>query len=191
MKQHNFIFLFFILLTILLLFMPIKLRCKIDYDVFRNDGLLSLFLFKIKLLLAKLKFKNFTILLKDKKKTTTIYLFNGQEQSKFGDIFLENLLQNIKVDNSRFISKFGIMRDCLLSSIICGIMINISSVFGCLIAQKKENVKLSVYCMPDYLHNTFVMCFTSSITFNLFVLLKCLIISTIKICFKRRYKNGN
>lgn len=191
MKQHNFIFLFFILLTILLLFMPIKLRCKIDYDVFRNDGLLSLFLFKIKLLLAKIKFKNFAILLKDKKKTTTIYLFNGQEQSKFGDIFLEKLLQNIKVNNSRFISKFGIMRDCLLSSIICGTMINISSVFGCLIAQKKDNVKLSVYCMPDYLHNTFVMCFTSSITFNLFVLLKCLVISTIKICFKRRYKNGN
>ena len=54
-------------LFLLILFMPIKLRSKIDFNVFINEGIFSLFFFKLKIMLAKLEFSK-------NKKTDNSYL---------------------------------------------------------------------------------------------------------------------
>ena len=78
----------------------------------------------------------------------------------------------------------------MLSSVGCGCLLNAFSLISCKIAQKKKRAMTSIYCSPDYIYNTFIVCLSASITFNIFILLKCLIVSFVRILLKEGKKNG-
>ena len=177
-------------LFLLILFMPIKLRSKIDFNVFINEGIFSLFFFKLKVILAKLEFQPFKILVKTKKQTIPIYLFSAQRENNFVDLFFDEFLHSLSFNNAKFISRFGIMQDCMLSSVGCGCLLNAFSLISCQIAQNKKRAMTSIYCSPDYNYNTFIVCLSTSITFNIFILLKCLVVSIVRILLKEGKKNG-
>lgn len=177
MKWFVILFLF----LILILFIPLKVKSKIIYNVLCNKGYISIYFYNFKFMVTTWKFVPFKILIKNKnKKDTKIYLYNKENDIDFKDIFLKNLIKRVKILNFRTIGRFGLLQDCFISSIGSGIFTIFSQLLNCFIYTKKDCNKLSNQFFTDFNKNNFIYCITTSIQFNLFIVLWCAFLSLIK-----------
>lgn len=185
------IFVILFLFLLFILFVPIKLKGKVDYSVLNNTGFISVYFYKIKVFLCKISFIPFKILMETKKKKIQIDVMKKEDEYSYGEILFKILMKKIKIDNIRFISKFGLFRDCLVSCVGSGTMLVTMSILMSIISSKKtlENSEITVF--PDYTSNRLFLCFSGSIRLNVFVVILSLIISLFKV-IKRGIKNyGN
>ena len=185
------IFVILFLFLLFILFVPIKLKGKVDYSIFNNTGYVSIYFYKIKVFLCKISFIPFKILIETKKKKIQIDVMKKEDEYSYGEILFKILMKKIKIDNIRFISKFGLFRDCLVSTIGSGTMLVTMSILMSIISSKKtlDNSEITVF--PDYTSNRLLLCFSGSIRLNVFVVILSLIISLFKV-IKRGIKNyGN
>lgn len=172
--------LFVFFLVLLILFIPIKLKGKLIYNVFKNEGHVSLFFFNIKLFLASISFKAFKLIVKTKKKESAIPLTNMQKKEGFGDYFFSEILDKVKINDIRNFTRFGIIQDCMVSCMGSGMIIILSSLINTFLYNKKTISNSLVQVFPDYTNSRFLNCITSSITINLFVIIWALVVSFIK-----------
>lgn len=185
------IFVILFLFLLFILFVPIKLKGKVNYSIFNNTGYVSIYFYKIKVFLCKISFIPFKILIETKKKKIQIDVMKKEDEYSYGEILFKILMKKIKIDNIRFISKFGLFRDCLVSTIGSGTMLVTMSILMSIISSKKtlDNSEITVF--PDYTSNRLLLCFSGSIRLNIFVVILSLIISLFKV-IKRGIKNyGN
>ena len=183
---------FVILLFLLfILFVPIKLKGKVDYSVLNNTGFISIYFYKIKVFLCKISFVPFKIIIETKKKKIQVDFMKKEDEYSYGEILFKILMKKIKIDNIRFISKFGLFRDCLVSCAGSGTLLVTMSILMSIISSKKtlDNSEITVF--PDYTSNRLLLCFSGSIRLNVFVVILSLLISLFKV-IKRGIKNyGN
>lgn len=185
------IFVILFLFLVFILFIPIKLKGKVDYNIFNNTGYVSIYFYKIKVFLGKISFVPFKILIETKKKKIQVDFMKKEDEYSYGEILFKILMKKIKIDNIRFISKFGLFRDCLVSAVGSGTMLVTMSILMSIISSKKtlENSEITVF--PDYTSNRLLLCFSGSIRLNVFVVILSLLISLFKV-IKRGIKNyGN
>ena len=185
------IFVILFLFLLFILFIPIKLKGKVDYSVLNNTGFISVYFYKIKVFLCKVSFIPFKILIETKKKKIQVDFMKKEDEYSYGEILFKILMKKIKIDNIRFISKFSLFRDCLVSCVGSGTMLVSMSILMSIISSKKtlDNSEITVF--PDYTSNRLLLCFSGSIRLNVFVVILSLIISLFKV-IKRGIKNyGN
>ncbi len=184
--------LFVICLVLFILFIPIKVRGKINYNIFLNSGYVSLFFYKIKILVARFKIKIFKIEVWPlNKKPISLYFKDLKNQSTFSDMFFANLLGVIKVKNFKIISNFGAQNDYLTSSLISGFLKIISGVVFCLFKNNFNSAK-SIQNFTSYNQTKFLVAATVVIRLNLFYVILALIKSVILYQGKRKVlRNGN
>lgn len=181
------IILFFIF--ILILFFPIKLKAKIIYNLFKNEGFLSIYYYKLQLSIFTLKVVPFKIVLDNGKRQTNIYFFNNEDDS-FGDLFLTRLLNQIKIKDFRTYARFGFNSNCMLACMGCTSLTLFSTFSNLILMNKFGNFKSDIQIFPDYINSRFLLCYTISICLNLFIIIKTLFICLL-IKLKRSKKNGN
>ncbi len=178
------------IIVILLLFFPIKVKAKVIFNFLTNKGFVSLFLFGFNAFLGKIKILPTKLALLSKKKLSYLYFFKNNTQEDFSEMFYSNLLRNVRLNDLRFIGKFGLFTNCLLTSLSCGGVMMGGGIVYSLLNSFRGRVPSSIKIFPDYRGNTLLLCFTSSIKLNLFVILKTFI-QTICDFIKRSKKNGN
>lgn len=177
-----------LLIGLVLLFVPIRVKSKIGYNLFQNQGYLSVFFFNFKIFLAKWKVFPTHIQIKLKSKTMKIYFNSYQAQTNFGDIYISNLIKKVKIKNLRIIASFGFNADQLIS-VLCGAGLDIIlKIIYCVLLSKKSSDKLDIKVFTSAKKTCFIMCGTTSIQFNLMILLTCFIKTVfrkINISFKK------
>lgn len=185
--------LFFILffIFIFILFFPINLKGKIIYNILHNSGYLSIYYYKLKMFLANLRFTPFIVFIESKKIKASFDIFKKEEQYSFSEIFFKEIFKRVKIKNFRLFSKFGFMRDCMLSCIGSGTMTILSSLTMSLLMNKKTVFNSCIQIFPDFLYSRFLICFTGSITLNLFLIIYCAIVSLLKIMVREVKRNGS
>ena len=185
--------LFFILffVFIFILFFPINLKGKIIYNILNNSGYLCIYYYKIRLFLANLRFIPFKVLIESKKIKTSFDMFKKEEQYSFSEFFLKEIFKRLKIKNFRLFSKFGLMQDSMLSCIGSGTITFLSSLMMVLIMNKKKVFYSCIQVFPDFLYNRVLICFTGSITLNLFLIIYCAMVSIVKIIIREGKRNGS
>lgn len=178
------------IIVVFLLFFPIKIKAKVVFNFLTNGGFISLFLFGFNAFLGKIKILPTKLAILSKKKLSYLYFFGNKTQEDFGEMFYTNLLQSIKLNDLRLIGKFGLFANCLFTSLSCGGVMMGGGIAYSLLSSFRGRVPSSIKIFPDYRDNTILLCFTSSIKLNLFVILKAFI-QTICDFIKRSKKNGN
>ena len=80
------IFVILFLFLLFILFVPIKLKGKVNYSIFNNTGYVSIYFYKIKVFLCKISFIPFKILIETKKKKIQIDVMKKEDEYSYGEI---------------------------------------------------------------------------------------------------------
>lgn len=182
----KWIIILFLLLLLILLF-PIKLKGKLIYNLFKNEGIISIYFYKIKLFVSHFKILPHKILIYGKKnKDISIYFFDKENnQSSVIDIFFVKLIKQVKFNNFRTYGNFGLCEDAFASSIGSATINILTGVANSYLVNNLGSDNISSQIFTDYTKTKFIMCFTSSIQLNLFIIIYCFLSSFI-IKLKRR-----
>ncbi len=180
-----FIILFLLLLLILLF--PIKLKGKLIYNIFKNEGIISIYFYKLKFFVSHFKLLPHKILIYGKKKKDiSIYFFDKDNtQSSVLDIFFVSLIKQVKLNNFRTYANFGLCENAFASSIGSGTLNIFTGLASSYLVTNWDADCISSQIFTDYTKTKFIMCFTSSIQLNLFMVIYCFLSSFI-IKLKRR-----
>lgn len=167
------IFLVVLFAVLFLLFVPIKLKFKVDFDFLSNKGYLSLYFFSLKLLVSKLFLLPTKLVIITHGKRDYLPFFDPPEKKKFKDIFFEKVVSNVDVANLRLFSNFGLFGDGVLSSMGAGAL-NIAGGLACTYFMQKRNLEnATVQNFMDMTSNKFIVAVTSSINVSFFLIIFC------------------
>ncbi len=184
------VFLIVLLALMLLLLFPIKLKAKVVFNLLSNSGYISAFFFRFKVFLGKISLAPTKLILQTKKKLSYLYFFENKSKEDFSEIFFGDLIKHIRLNDLRFIGRFGLFKNCLLTSLCCGSTMAIMGALYAVLNSSRGQIPSDIRLFPDYRHNTILICFTSSITINLLAIIRSFI-TTICQYSKRSQKNGN
>ena len=186
------IFLILLLIVNLILFLPIFFKCKINFDFCNNKGVLSIFFFSFNIALFKFSFLINKIYIKEKKKRISfIYYSDLTNQNKLREIFFILLLNNVDIKNLRFISKVGVKENAYISSLLCAGLNIVSSIFFNFLIEKKNIDKIMFAIFPNYYKSDFLLCFTTSVSINIFMIIYCFVLSLSIKLRKEKIQYGN
>lgn len=179
-------FIILFLLALLILLFPIKLKGKLIYNLFKNEGIISIYFYKIKLFVSHFKILPHKILIYGKKeKDISIYFFDTDNQSSVLDIFFVSLIKQVKLNNFRTYANFALCENAFASCIGSGTLNIFTGLASSYLVNYMDSENITSQVFTDFTKTKFIMCFTSSIQLNLFIVLYCFISSFI-IKLKRR-----
>lgn len=166
------------LLLLLLFFLPISLKTKILFNVIENKGCVSVYFYKIKLIVSKWRFVPFKIVVEsNKKEETSIYFNKPNKDNNYKDIFFNQVIRRVRIKNFRTYAKLGFNENCLVTAISVGLLKIMSALLNCFLLKYKvpENLKSQIFC--DFKNTNFFLCLTSSVQLNLFMIVESIITS--------------
>jgi hypothetical protein len=170
----------------LVLFLPVKFKIKIEFDLLNNKG-------KLKLYLVNLKFVNLSFSLRGKSliitkkngKKRLVGLVGSGDESNFEDNFGRELIKNLTVKNAYLFSNIGARSNAFLTSMLTGTAQIISAIlFSFLKAKKKPIIINNVY--PKFDEEMFDFTIKLRVKINLFKLTKSFIKAIKKAKFKSK-----
>ena len=172
------------LLVILLLFIPLNLKVKVIFNAFENKGYVSVYFYKLKIIVKKWKFIPFKIVIQNKnKKETSIYFNKLSKNNEYKDIFSSQIIRKLHIKNFRTYANFGFNENCLITAVGVGFLKIIVGFFNCFLLNIKDASNLDSQIFCDFKKNKLFLCLTSSVHLNLFAIVSCLISSFfIKFC---------
>lgn len=166
------VLLFFIAIIII----PLSLRIKMALNLYESTAIVSIFLWKIKVVTLKIIVKDKSIFILTKKKKKQLEITLSIKQIYFVEQLTENLKDKLQIRKIAVYSKLG-FNDAYKTSMFCGAYISLIKTLFCYIKNKKPTCSLSNYVTPCFNKDAFIVCAYLSSAISLFDLLYTLIIS--------------
>ena len=164
--------LFFVIVFIF----PLAIRLKLAADLNHNQVIVSVFLWKIKVITIKLYIRDNKIYLLTKKKKKEIEITLSIKQIYFVEQLGENLKDKVRPKKIVFWGKIG-RDDAKNTAVTCGtIIIPVKSIFS-YVKNYKPTCSMQANVQPSYEQNVFMLCVYLNFSITLFDLLFSLIIS--------------
>ncbi len=182
------LFILFFLLFLLLIFFPITVKVKIDYDLLKNEGLLFLYLFGIRIISRKWKIgiNKIRIFAKNKKEKQMIIFDFDDGASGYGDYYLKDVLKRIDINTLKIFATVGV-EDYAMYTAIINYALNLPTNIGLhLINHLKQPRKIISQILPDFYKNNCFIAVCTSVTGTIAMLFISLIASYIKFKNKKR-----
>lgn len=161
-----------LILMLLILLFPITLKTKIDFDFLKNKGVLSFYLFGLRIKLQKWKLGvNKIIFFADNKKESEMILFDFNNQSKFKDYLIIEIVKRIEINTFKLFATVGVGNYAMYTSII-NVLLNFPSE----ILLNKLNMvykpaKVVNQIIPSFFEDKLSFAVNTSITISLSVVL--------------------
>ena len=164
------------LFFIIILFIPLNFRIKGVLNIQSGWLLISIFLWKIKIIFLRLLIKDKTIYITTKKKKKEIQISLSQKQIYFVEQLIENLKNKVQPRKISIYSKIGTF-NAAQTALICGSIVAIFKSLFCFVKNKKPTCSMSIHTAPCFNKKVFLICVYSGLTITLFDLIFSLIIS--------------
>ncbi len=164
--------LFFIIICVF----PLSIRVKLASDLNKKQAIMSIFLWKIKIIILKIYVKDKKLYLLTKRKKKEIEIKLSIKEIYFVESIGENLKDKTTLRKVNFYGKVGLI-DAKNTAVTTGsILIVLKSLFAYL-KNYKPTCSMSATIQPCYEDSVFVLCAYVSFTITIFDLLFSLIIS--------------
>ena len=150
-----------IVFFLIFLILPIFAKGYLSFDVLNNIGVISLYIFFIKILAYKIKRKNNRIILYTEKNKRQIEVKVSQKQIRFLKQFTVQMKQKIILKNITVFSRIG-LNDAYTTALLVGTFNTFCSCVMGYIKNIKPSTKMRVINYPDY--NSSRLTFSAQIT---------------------------
>ena len=177
------------LFLIILVTFPISLNIRASFNLKNKTGIVSLYVFNIRLTLLMFRLKDNNIVIKKNKKEEIVEFELSEKQNRFVKQFSVQIQNKVNVKNLISYTRIG-TKDALETSIYNGI---INSVFACVfgyIKNLKPYAKIDVLSYPAYNKDLFIVTLYGKISISLFDFIYSLLMSLIIIKRSEKYE-GN
>lgn len=166
--------LFFILLIIL----PFYFKVKVCLNMQKQNGAISIHLFKIRLLLIRFKLQNQNIVIRKKKRKQEMEFQLSEKQVRFLQQFMVQIKDKIRIKYLHSFSKIGVS-DALQTALINGAINSLISVAFAYIKNNKPHVSIYVCSFPAFNRNVFVITAESKLSITILDIIYAVIMSLI------------
>lgn len=177
-----------LLIIVLILLFPLKIKGKFTYDIFNNYGFVSLFFFSLKLSIFKIKFLPFKIKIKAKGKRFYVTFRDIISENNFGEVFFNTILKVVKIKSIKLFSNFAIKDNAYVSHLTSGLFYVLFGSAFSYFSQVKNFYNVECLNFANFTNTNFVINFTCSTQTNLLMIIICFVISIFK-NFKRVREN--
>ncbi len=183
-------FVIILAILIIILFLPIAIKAKVNYDLIENVGYITGKFFFIRVFLIKFKiYGNYVYIYSKKNYEHRYKIISGGPPSVFSDILLFEVLKIIKFRTLKLYASVGSADNAYLAAMACsGLRLATNIMFSYIKTKKpKAIIKTGVY--PQFYKNTLLVAGASSVRFNLFKILVCFL-KSVHIYINEGVKNG-
>lgn len=164
------------LFFVLILIFPLNISLKLCLDIHKKKGYVSIFLWKLRIILIKVVMRDDKLFIITKKKKKEIELSLSFKQIYFIDYIVENLKDKTRVKKLSINSRIG-TKDAYSTAMLCGYVVSIFKWFFAYLKNQKPTASMQINVMPAYNRPVFVICMYLNLTTTLFDLIYSLIIS--------------
>ena len=151
------------LFFIIIFSLPLSIKLKVCLNK-NNDIILSLFLFKIRLILVRVSFINGKLFLFINKNKKEIELFLSQKQIYFVDHLTKNVLQKMQLKKVGVFFRYGNF-DAYKTAMICGFINSVENIVFSYLKNYRQTCSFDK--KTYYAFNKDVFCFASYISFSI------------------------
>ena len=172
---------------LILLIIPFFCKVHLSYDILNNLGVLSVYVFFIKIIVLKIKLKGKDIILISEKNKKQIETKISKKQMRFLEQLNAQLKQKIIVRKISAYSRIG-TGDAMSSALISGLFTSVVSSLFAYIKNTKKSAKLMVKTEPDYNGNSLIFSFYLSFMITIFDIIYSLIMALTIIKRSEKYE---
>lgn len=160
---------FSLILVIVFLLYPIKLKASISYNFIKNKGQINFLFFKFKVLSFKIKVKQKFVMLTTKKGKNILLPIDFQDQQNIEYVDFASIILNKTTINSIEINaNIGIENQPFLTAMLYGAIQSVSSIFLAILKNKKLSIKIINNIKPEYSKDIGTIYIKMAITFSIF-----------------------
>ena len=164
------------LFFVVILVFPISIRLKSSINVSKNLSYLAIYLYKKRLVLFKIMYRDKKLFLTTKRKKKEIDITISMNEIYFIDTFVENLKEKVQFRKVNVNSKIG-TNNAMETAISCGLVSSIANIIFGYLKNKKSTYSFSNNIIPCFDKQIYLNCIYISISTTLFDLIYSLIIS--------------
>ena len=166
-----------IFIVLFLLFVPIFIKIKLNFNVLNNFGTFKFYVFGIRIYFVKIRFSKNQINIIGKKKEKNINLDLNDSVLQFVNKLIYQLFLKIKITKLSLVASFGKKNDAFLPAMLCGIEeVFFYALLGYCYTKKgvfNTNLNNSITAEKDECNFEFII----KAVFNLFMVLISIIVA--------------
>lgn len=175
-----------IVFFVVLLFIPIRLKAKVNYNLLVNEGIISCKVYGLRLILAKIIFKGkYIVVIKDNKAQAFWLKSQGDESIK--DAFIMEIIKRFKFVTMKAYGHIGYADSPLITGMGVGLINEIIICALGVIHIKKLPRKIDTGLYPAFDENKLIVSASMVISINLFDI----IASYISVLIKHKKESVN
>lgn len=178
-----------LLFFIVILIIPINARIKSALNLYDNAAIISVFIWKFKIITIKLFVRDNSIFILTKKKKKEIEISLSIKQIYFVEQLMENIKDKLQIKKVCIYSKIGLI-DAHKTAIMCGTILAVCKTFFCYLKNKKPTCSMETGMQSEFNKKVFILCSYFSSSISLFDLLYSLIISLFSLR-RKQYERYN
>ena len=161
------LYLLFLAVPIIIFIFPFTLDIKFYADVIKNRGAISIYLWKIKIIVAKAKIKGNDILLKTKRHNNEVDIELGEEQLRFLNFFKNEVSNKVKIREINVYSILG-LDDPFKASLFSSFFSNLVLVLLSKIKMWQPTASLNLNNKTDFYEAHCTLALRSKIALSIF-----------------------
>lgn len=160
-------FIIIVACVVVLLFVPLRIKVKVNFDFLQNVGFSSGYFFNLRLFLFQMKLAPNKLNFTGKRKNFSITLFDFGGKKSFAEKYFSTLVARLRFKHIRVLSHVGFEDNCMLSCLACG---GLNALAGAAagVMTVGQNVPIEINNFPDFLKKNLICAFSSSVDVTLF-----------------------
>ena len=163
-------------MLLIIIIMPLVINIRISFNLKHQNGIISLYIYKIKLLLVIFRLKDNNIIVNKKNKTSESEVELSEKQKRFVEQFIKQIKDKVNIKRLISYTRIGTF-DALETSIYNGLINSMFAMLFGYIKNKKPYAKIDVISYPAYNRQLFLITFYVKICISIFDILYSLFIA--------------
>ncbi|MCI6542721.1 MAG: hypothetical protein MR423_02880 [Firmicutes bacterium] len=173
------LYLLFLAVPILIVVFPLPINIKLYVDMTKNQGAFSIYIWKIKIIVAKAEIKGKDILLKTKRRNTEVDVEIGEEQLRFLNFFKDEVANKVKIREMNVYSVLG-LSDPFKSSLFSAFVSNLILILLTKLKMWQPTASFNLNNKTDFYETHFSFALSGKVALSMFDILYSFIISILR-----------
>lgn len=181
------IWLVIVVFFLVLLIIPIVIKIYASYNLLDNLGVISIYIFFIKIVAYKVRYQDKQIIVFSQKNAKDIPIQISEKKLRFIEQLSSQLKDKIIIRNIMFISRIGV-NDACNTALLTGLVSSVVGTIIGLIKNKKHSAKFELINLPEYNGKVFTISTTIKCHITIFDILYALFISLLIVQRSEKYE---
>lgn len=166
------------LFFVLCLIIPLSINIRVAFNLRTYTGIVSLYLFKFRIVLMMFRLKDSNIIIQKKNKNTESEIQLSEAQKRFVKQFVIEIKDKLNIKNLSSYTRIGTF-DALETSVYNGLLNAVFAIIFGYIKNQKRYAKIDILSYPAYNRSLFLITVSSKLSISFFDIIYAFFIASV------------